>query len=121
MKQKIIATIFIVILSMSCKKLYKQPYIHIEPQFAEVHFERPMSRIQLEQLRNDLAAIQIQINYTDIKYDGELLNFLAFTLDYKGQQAEGSTHFVHKVRPYGFIIDDRNNGTLRYVVGELAP
>lgn len=55
--------------------MYKQPYIHIEPQFAEVHFERPMSRIQLEQLRNDLAAIQIQINYTDIKYDGELLNF----------------------------------------------
>ena len=56
---------------MSCKNLYKQPYIHIEPQFAEVHFERPMSRVQLDQLKNDdndYDKKDYRVSYTVLLY-----------------------------------------------------
>jgi hypothetical protein len=106
-------------LMVSCSGLNKKPYIYISPDYSEVHFERAMSKAQLEKLKYELAKVNINIEFVDFKYDGDLLNYLSFVIDYRGEQGVGSTHFVHKGRPFGFIIDARPTKEYRFIIGEL--
>lgn len=107
-----------VLLLVSCQSMYKQPYIKIEPDYVEVHFEKLMSKQVLDKLKTDLAANKIVIDYNDVKYDGEKLNFLSFSVTYNGKIGVGTTFFVQN-QPYGFIIDNRPGKASRFVVGEL--
>jgi len=102
-----------------CKNMHKKPYIQIAPNFVEVHFERTMSRAELDKLKVDLAAVNVKIVYTDMKYDGDLLNFLSFTVEHNGQVGSSSSYFTQH-NPWGFLIDSRNGQTARLLVGEIV-
>ncbi len=99
--------------------MHKKPYILIEPNFVEVHFERPMSKADLEKLKVDLAAVDVNIDYTDMKYDGDLLNYLAFTVEHKGKVGSSSSFFTQH-NPWGLLIDSRDGQTARLLVGEIV-
>lgn len=107
-----------VALFFACKGMYQEPFIKIEPDYVEVHFERMMPQAVLDKLKADLAAQNIALEYVDVKYDGDKLNFLSFTVTYKGRVGVGTTYFVHN-HPYGFILDNRPGKPARFLVGEI--
>ena len=114
-------SILITLLALSlfaCKGLYQEAFIKIEPDYVEVHFERMMPQAVLDKLKTDLATQNIVLEYVDVKYDGDKLNFLSFTVTYQGRVGVGTTYFVHK-HPYGFIVDNRAGKPARFVVGEI--
>lgn len=118
MKNIILSFVAIASLLCSCKWLYKEPYIKIENDYVEVHFEKLMSKETLDKLKIDLATKNIILDINDAKYDGDKLNFLSFTVNFNGRTGAASTFFVQNY-PFGFIIDNRAGKPSRFVVGEL--
>lgn len=118
MKNNLLFVFVMTSLLWSCKFMYNEPYIKIENDFVEVHFERLMPKETLEKLKNDLASKNIVLDIIDAKYDGDKLNFLSFTVNYNGRTGAASTFFVQN-HPFGFIIDNRAGKPSRFVVGEL--
>ncbi|MEO6189668.1 MAG: hypothetical protein ABIO44_04135 [Saprospiraceae bacterium] len=107
-------------LLFQCRNMYKEPFVNITHQVAEVHFERPMTQELLNEIKTKLEAEGIIINYTTINWDGKLLSKLGFEIiDNKGRRGAATTNFVNlRGKAFGFRVDlGSGNGGL--IVGDL--
>lgn len=113
----------IILICMSMTQCMPEPKPHqiiMEDHVMEVHFGRKMSRELLDSVRNLVGQEGVVLNYPELKYDGQLLSKLAFTIQFKGRQGVASTNFVYRGKPFGFrILNPKSDGFVM-TVGELS-
>ncbi len=113
--------IFVLILFIfsACFPQPKAHKIQITDALVEVQFGRKMPRTLLDSIKQLVAEKGIQLEYPVLKYDGELLSELEFTIQANGHTGSAATHFVYKGKPFGFRITNPGSAAFNMIVGDL--
>lgn len=110
-----IATIFI--LSTSCNNFIAEPQIDIQDSYADIRFTRKTSNDQLDFIKSELKKRNVEIQFPDIRKDGDLLSELSFELNYNGNAGYAKTNFINlRGKDFGITIDFSKG---EFLVGDL--
>ncbi len=116
MFRKGIQIIILVYSFLGCNLEYT-PYSFVKSdEVIELRFGRKMSESLLDSIKQVLKTSGVELDYSELKFDGNKLSRLAFKIEYNGNFGEAKTNFVNKGKSFGFRIEPKNNFMM---VGEL--
>lgn len=116
---KNISLFILFLLCTQCQNNFPPTTLEITDKKIEAHFTRAATKSQLDSIQQVLTHHKIQLEYTILNWDNEVLSEMEFKVIVKNQYGIARSNFVNlRGKHFGFMIDlkDDNN----FLVGDIS-